>query len=119
MPNTLENDLSDLNDQIGLTFSENRLKVAHIEPLLCKSYMDHRQSGRGRQYLPSEGRGNDLLSPIYRGQVISTFSFPPAQQHLHEILTGTEFTSNVTSLIVYRGQQVPGCKGEGGQVAPE
>ena len=51
----------------------------------------------------------DLLSPISCGQVISTF--PPEQQHLHEILTGTKFTSNVTSLIVNRGQQVPGCKG--------
>ena len=51
-----------------------------------------------------------LLSPISCGQVISTFPFPPEQQHLHEILTGTKFTSNVTSLIVNRGQQVPGCK---------
>ena len=85
--------------------------------------MEHRQSGRGRQYLPSEGRGNsgDLLSPISRGQVISTFTFSPEQQHLHEILTGTKFTSNVTSLIVNRGQQVPGCKGGRwrGQAAPE
>ena len=36
MPYTLENDLNDLNDQIGLTFSEKRLKVAHIEPLLSE-----------------------------------------------------------------------------------
>jgi len=83
----------------------------------CKSYMDHRQSGRGRQYLPSEGRGNDLLSPIYRGQVISTFSFPPAQQHLHEFLTGTEFTSNVTSLIVTEACEVSRCQAARGKVA--
>ena len=83
----------------------------------CKSYMDHRQSGRGRQYLPSEGRGNDLLSPIYRGQVISTFSFPPAQQNLHEILTGTEFTSNVTSLIVTEACEVSRCQAARGKVA--
>ena len=38
MPYTLENDLNDLNDQIGLTFSEKRLKVAHIEPLLHKTH---------------------------------------------------------------------------------
>ena len=38
IPNTLENYL---NDQIGLTFSEKRLKVAHIEPLLaCSTQQD-------------------------------------------------------------------------------
>ena len=79
--------------------------------------MEHRQSGRGRQYLPSEGRGNDLLSPIYRDQVISTFSFPSAQQHLHEILTGTEFTSNVSSLIVTEACEVSRCQAARGKVA--
>ena len=81
--------------------------------------MDHRQSGRGTTHLPFEGRGNsgDLLSPISCGQVISTFPFPPVQQHLHEILTGTEFTSNVTSLIMTEACEVSRCQAARGKVA--
>ena len=74
--------------------------------------MDHRQSGRGRQYLPSEGRGNFIYC---RPFLVARLSLPSHFLQYSNICmksgTGTEFTSNVTSLIVNRGQQVPGCKG--------
>ena len=80
--------------------------------------MEHRQSGRGRQYLPSEGRGNLIYC---RPFLVARLSLPSHFLQYSKICmkfgTGIEFSSNVTSLIMTEACEVSRCQAARGKVA--